>query len=225
MRVLLVDDHELIWNGTRRLLEEVARQVSLPTALSFQAVRDVASASRLPDEAFDLIMLDYHLPGCTGLAALKEIQARFETSTVCMLSAESGGDQIRAVLEAGAAGFIPKSYGEAEMASALRLVLRQKVYAPAEFLLTQEIVRGREVDEVRTEELSAFLRSELSVRQRQVLSLALHGLPNKGIARQLQIAEGTVKVHLSMVYRALGVKNRVGALCRVLEADAASALE
>jgi two-component system nitrate/nitrite response regulator NarL len=225
MRVLLVDDHELIWNGTRRLLEEVARQISLPTPLTFRAVRDVLSATGLPEEAFDLILLDYHLPGTMGLAALKEIQVRFETSTVCMLSAETGSDQIRAVLEGGAAGFIPKSYGEAEMASALRLVLGHKIYAPAEFLFAQEIARGREVDEVRTEEMCAFLRNELSSRQRQVLSLALQGLSNKGIARRLLIAEGTVKVHLSMVYRALGVKNRVGALCRVLEADAAGALE
>ena len=78
---------------------------------------------------------------------------------------------------------------------------------------------------MRSEDLRAFLRSELSPRQRQVLSLAIQGLPNKSIARRLQIAEGTVKVHLSMVYRALGVRNRVGALCRVLQADATDALE
>ena len=65
---------------------------------------------------------------------------------------------------------------------------------------------------------------DLTPRQRQVLKLALQGLPNKIIARQLTIAEGTVKVHLSMVYRALGVRNRVGALCRVLQADAVAAL-
>lgn len=225
MRVLLVDDHELIWNGTRRLMQEVARDFDWGANLDFQAVRDIEAACLLDKDAFDLILLDYHLPGTAGLDGLKRIQSKFENAIVCMLSGESGGEQIRAVLEAGAAGFIPKAYREAEMASALRLVLRHKVYAPAEFLFTEEMVRGRETDEVRNEDLSGFLRTELSGRQRQVLALALQGLPNKSIGRRLDIAEGTVKVHLSMVYRALGVKNRVGALCRVLQADAAGALE
>lgn len=225
MRVLLVDDHELVWNGTRRLLEKVTLDFDGAGTLQFSAVRDLESACRMVDPGFDLILLDYHLPGIEGLAALQQIQLHFEGAIVCMVSAESSGPHIRAVLDAGAAGFIPKSYGEADMASALRLVLRQKVYVPAEFLFSEDIVRGREADEVRNEDMTAFLCSELSGRQRQVLGLALQGLPNKSIARRLDIAEGTVKVHLSMVYKALGVKNRVGALCRVLQADAAGALE
>ncbi|MDE2146039.1 MAG: response regulator transcription factor [Burkholderiales bacterium] len=224
MRVLLVDDHELVWNGTRRLIEAVAGGLAQLGGLQFSAVRDVEAACRLAPP-FDLVLLDYHLPGVDGLAALRRIQAAFEGVIVCMLSGENGPERIRAVLEAGAAGFIPKTYGEAEMAAALRLVLQHRVYVPAEFLFAEEVVRGRAPDEVPAEDLGAFLRSELSQRQRQVLALALRGLPNKRIARELQIAEGTVKVHLSMVYRALGVHNRVGALCRVLQADAASALE
>jgi two-component system, NarL family, nitrate/nitrite response regulator NarL len=225
MQVLLVDDHELIWNGTRRLLERVLDETPTAGVLQFQAVRDVASACKLRGTPLDLVLLDFHLPGVQGLAALQSIQESFEGSTVCVVSGESSAEHIRSVLSAGAAGFIPKSYSEEDMATALRLVLRQKVYAPAEFLFSQELVRGRQADEVSGEELARFLRSELSGRQREVLSLALAGLPNKLIARRLDIAEGTVKVHLSMVYRALGVKNRVGALCRVLQADAGAALQ
>lgn len=241
MRVLLVDDHELVWNGTRRLIEEVARGLAGYSAVEFTAVRDIESALQQADEhadcdahthagahaepRFDLILLDYHLPGTGGLQGLRRMQAAFEGATICMVSAENGADEIRAVLEAGAAGFLPKSYRECEMAAALRLVLQHKVYVPAEFLFAQEVVRAGVADEVRSEDLPGFLRSDLSTRQRQVLALALQGLPNKTIARRLQIAEGTVKVHLSMVYRALGVTNRVGALCRVLQAGAAGALD
>lgn len=231
MRVLLIDDHELVWNGTRRLLEGLAgtwasdAAPSLLTELEFHARRDVESACELSSRRFDFILLDYHLPGVTGLAALKQVQATFVDAVICVLSAENGRRQILEVLEAGAAGFIPKAYSESEMTDALRLVLKQKVYAPAEFLLAEDIVRGAEVDELASDDIAEFLRTELSERQRQVLTLALRGLPNKLIARQLQIAEGTVKVHLSMVYRALGVKNRVGAMCRVLQASAADALE
>lgn len=225
MRVLLVDDHELIWNGTRRLLEDVHREFRPEgEVLDFIAVRDVAEACLLAQREVDLVMLDYHLPGLAGLPALLRMQQKFEGASICMLSGESSSEHIRAVLEAGASGFIPKSYGEADMAAALQLVLRQRVYVPAEFVFSEDVVRGREADEVRNEEMANFLRSELSARQREVLALALQGLPNKSIARRLQIAEGTVKVHLSMVYRALGVRNRVSALCRVLQAGAAGAL-
>jgi two-component system, NarL family, nitrate/nitrite response regulator NarL len=225
MRVLLVDDHELIWNGTRRLLERVLAELPGSQPLDFVPVRELRAALALGAERFDLILLDYHLPDAQGLAALQQMQAGFEGTTICMVSGESGAAHIRAVLDAGAAGFIPKSYGEAEMAMALRLVLLHKVYAPAEFLFNEDIVRGRDADEVASDQLANFLKTELSTRQRQVLALALQGLPNKTIARRLEIAEGTVKVHLSMVYKALGVKNRVGALCRVLQADAAGALD
>jgi two-component system nitrate/nitrite response regulator NarL len=219
VRVLLVDDHELVWNGTRRLLEEVYREFRPEDeVLDFTAVRDLEQACLLPLRDVDLVLLDYHLPGLAGLPALLRMQQEFEGASICMLSGESSSEHIRAVLEAGASGFIPKSYGEADMAAALRLVLRQRVYVPAEFVFAEDVVRGREADEVRNDELANFLRSELSARQRQVLSLALQGLPNKSIARRLDIAEGTVKVHLSMVYRALGVKNRVSALCRVMQA-------
>ncbi|CAN7641606.1 helix-turn-helix transcriptional regulator [Pseudorhodoferax sp. LjRoot39] len=72
--------------------------------------------------------------------------------------------------------------------------------------------------------LAVPVRARRGGRQREVLALALQGLPNKSIARRPDIAEGTVKVHLPMVYRALGVTSRVSALCRVLQAGAAQAL-
>lgn len=225
MRALLVDDHELMWNGTRRLLESVVPEVDATATLEFFAARTVAEALPLAARGMDLVLLDYHLPGTHGLEALHAMQAAFEGALVCMISGEKDSDSVRRVLDAGAAGFIPKSYRESEMADALRLVLRHRVYVPAEFVFAADVVRPRAADEVRSEDLTEFLRTELSPRQRQVLRLALQGLPNKRIARELDIADGTVKVHLSMVYKALGVSNRVEALCRVLQADASSALE
>ena len=225
MRVLLVDDHEIVWSGTRRLLEQVAGEVEPDQSFDFHATRDVETACQRPAAEFDLVLLDYHLPTLSGLAALRAIKAHFEATPVCMQSAESSPQRVREVIEAGAAGFIPKSYRLDDMEAALRVVLRHRIYLPAEFVLTDDVTRAREPDELPREDLARFLRVELSLRQRQVLALAIRGTPVKLIARELAIAEGTVKVHLSMVYRALGARNRTDALCRVFDAHAASALD
>ncbi len=225
MHVLLIDDHEIVWNGTRRLIERVAAELDPGAPFAFEAVRDVDAACRLPALGFDLVLLDYHLPGLSGVAALRAVKAHFETTPVCMQSAENTPQRVREVIEAGAAGFIPKSYRLEEMEAAVRVVLRHRVYLPAEFLLADAATRESIPDELPPEDLARFLKVELSPRQRQVLALAIRGTPVKLIARQLSIAEGTVKVHLSMVYRALGARNRTDALCRVFGAQAASALE
>ncbi len=225
MNVLLIDDHELVWDGTHQLLQRLAGEIEAQAAFGFQAVRDVVGACALPAHGFDLVLLDYHLPGLSGLAALQAVKAHFEATPVCMQSGETAPQRVREVIEAGAAGFVPKSYRLEEIEAALRLVLRHRVYLPAEFLLSHEVTRSSEPDALAREDLPRFLQTELSPRQRQVLALAIRGVPVKLISRQLGIAEGTVKVHLSMVYRALGARNRTDALCRVFEAQAAAALE
>ena len=120
--------------------------------------------------------------------------------------AETSSQRVREVIEAGAAGFVPKSYRLEEIEAVLRIVLRHRVYLPAEFLISHELTQRGEAEG-------------------ETQALAIRGVPVKLISRQLGIAEGTVKVHLSMVYRALGARNRTDALCRVFEAQAAAALE
>jgi len=224
MNVLLIDDHEIVWNGTRRLIERVAAEVRPEGLGRFEAVRDIDAAMAFDAGDFDLILLDYHLPGVSGEAALASVRHHYPTTPVCMLSAETTPRKVKDVIEAGAAGFIPKAYGIDEMEAALRVVLRHRVYLPADLVLSEDVARPRDSDEMSPEELARFLGTELSPRQRQVLALAVRGLPGKLIARELNIAEGTVKVHLSMVYKALGARNRTDALYRVFEAQAANVL-
>jgi two-component system, NarL family, nitrate/nitrite response regulator NarL len=225
MHVLLIDDHEIVWNGTRHLLERLLAELEPDAAFAFDAVHDVPAACAFPNHGVDLVLLDYHLPGVSGLAALRAVKAHFESTPVCMQSAETTPQRVRELIEAGAAGFVPKSYRLDEMEAALRVVLRHRVYLPAEFLLADAASRPAGGDELPREETARFIKAELSPRQRQVLALAVRGVPIKLISRQLGIAEGTVKVHLSMVYRALGARNRTDALCRLFDAHATAALE
>jgi DNA-binding NarL/FixJ family response regulator len=206
-------------------MECLAQELEPDGVFEFHAVRDVAAACKIEPGSVDLVLLDYHLPDVSGLAALRAVKSHFEAVPVCLQSAEVSPQRIREVIEAGAAGFVPKSFSLDEMEAALRVVLRHRIYLPAEFVLADDASRMRSPDELPREDLARFIGTELSPRQRQVLALAIRGTPVKLIARALGIAEGTVKVHLSMVYRALGARNRTEALCRVFDAHAAGALD
>lgn len=224
MQVLFVDDHELIWSGMRGVVERLAGQLHPGEPFGWRCTRDLAAALSLDVEALDLILLDFHLPGVGGLAAMAALRERYEAAPVVVVSGDQRPDNIRRVIEAGAAGYIPKTMPEPEMVAALALVMAHGVYLPPVALLDAEPAHDDGEPSLAAEALPAFMAAELSPRQREVFTRALRGKPNKVIARELGIAEGTVKVHLAMVYRALGVRNRTEAMYRVLSADAADAL-
>lgn len=241
MRVLLVDDHEVIWSGMRGVVARVAAAHARPGAagapLQWHCARNLAEALRLrslaPDslDPIDLVLLDYHLPDADGLVALRRLRECFEGVPVVIVSGDQHPATIRRAIEAGAAGYIPKAVSEAEMVAALEVVLARGVYLPPLALLepvpaaASAAAAPDDGAHLSDEALAGFIAAELSPRQRQVLAQALRGRPNKVIARDLGIAENTVKVHLAMAFRALGVRNRTEAMYRVLAADAVHAVE
>lgn len=224
MRVLIVDDHEVIWSGMRGVVERLVLQHRPGDSFEGFCVRDVPGAQALDIDTLDLILLDYHLPGITGIEAMKALRARFEAPPIVIVSGDQRPDNIRQAIEAGAAGYVPKTMREPEMIAALGLVLAHGIYLPPMALLDVQPVVDTGDAQVANDALHGFMAAELSPRQREVFARALRGKPNKVIARELGIAEGTVKVHLAMVYRALGVRNRTEAMYRVLSADAVEAV-
>jgi DNA-binding NarL/FixJ family response regulator len=224
MRVLIVDDHEVIWSGMRLMLERLALQADRDRPIHFEGRLSVEAALEMADRAFDLILLDYHLPGLSGLQALARMREAFESSPVVILSADADPRRIRDAIHQGAAGYVPKSMSERDMQAALALVLAQGVYLPASSLFEVQADEPADEPELPPEAVADFLQAEFSPRQQEVFARALRGKPNKVIARELGIAEGTVKVHLAMVYRALGVHNRTEAMYRVMTAGAAGAI-
>lgn len=233
MNVLFVDDHEVIWSGMRGVVERLAARTHPGEPFGWHVARDVTSAVALHVDTLDLILLDYHLPDLSGLEAMRAMRERFEAAPIVLVSGDQRPEPIRRAIEAGAAGYIPKTMPEAEMVAALGLVMAHGIYLPPVALLDVEPPGSGGVYDDADEEagapvpadaLPAFMSAELSPRQREVFARALRGKPNKIIARELGIAEGTVKVHLAMVYRALGVRNRTEAMYRVLAADAGNAV-
>ncbi len=225
MKVLIVDDHELIWSGMRGVLEQLVAQQRPGEEVVCSAAKDVAGALSLCAEVFDLILLDYHLPGVTGAEALRVLRAAFDAALFVVISGDPNPRYIRQAIEDGAAGYIPKTMPEREMLAALSLVLARGIYLPPIALLDAEPEVSDLEPRVPTSALAGFMSAELSPRQREVFAQALRGKPNKIIARELGIAESTVKVHLAMVYRALGVRNRTEAIYRVLAANASESIE
>jgi DNA-binding NarL/FixJ family response regulator len=196
MKILVIDDHPLIQEALKHVL------VGLDPTLELIQAQDASEAhaalSREPDT--DLILLDLALPGCDGFELLADLRREWPGMPILVLSATHDRATVEHALDLGAMGFIPKTANTRVLVDALRLVLAGGVYVPAESSHANGGIRARPV--TRPEQLG------LTLRQADVLKLLVQGKPNKLICRDLQLSEGTVKVHVSAILRALNVRTR-----------------
>jgi len=203
--VLIIDDHPLMRDAVRTTMASIAPGSRIDLASGFAEPRRLLST----DVAYDFTLLDLNLPDCNGFEALKGLREHWPQLPTVVLSAEIDRDTILRCLELGAAGYIPKTYHPDVITHALRLVSSGHIYVPREAIDprfgAKEPTRARPLENDPRD-------LGLTDRQCDVLRLILRGLPNKLICRQLDLAEGTVKVHVSAVLRALGVRNRTQAV-------------
>lgn len=205
MKVLVVDDHPLMAEALGMVLSSLAGAAQVETARDLESALRAAEAASAPD----LVLLDLGLPGCEGLAALQRFKERHPALPVVVISASGDPEAILGALDLGAIGFIPKSSPKDVILSAVRLVVSGGIYIPAQALA----YRAGEVPPAKAAAAPASAQQlGLSPRQADVLTLVLKGLPNKLIARRLNISENTTKTHVSAVLRALGVSTRTQAL-------------
>lgn len=199
MKLLLVDDHPMVRDGLTHLLR------GLDPDLQVDEAGNCAQATALAGSSdYDLILLDLKMPGLDGLGALAAVREAFPASPVVVLSGEQDPRIVRQAIEEGAMGFIPKSSTSSLMLQALRLVLSRGVYLPPNVLDASIGPDPAQVQQVASDDSI----EGLSDRQMEVLRRVVQGKPNKVIARELAISEGTVKAHLSAVLRALKARNR-----------------
>lgn len=195
MKAILADDHALFRDGFSLLLKQLDPQMSVLEAASLpEAVQQVEQ-----NVDSDLLLLDLSMPGMEGVESVQDLLHRFPGMPIVILSATESRPLVEALLDIGVAGFIPKSSDSKIMFSALRLVLAGGVYIPQQVLSSYADVPDGSV------------LSRLTERQREVLQLLSEGKSNKQICRDLDLSEGTVKVHLNAIYRVLGVANRTEA--------------
>jgi DNA-binding NarL/FixJ family response regulator len=198
MHVIIVDDHPLLIKGLEALLAELDRSVTTRGARSVQEALQAAA-----DTPPNLVLLDLNLPGMRDLDALVHVRSALSSTPIVVVSANDSPEYIWKAVELGAAGYITKDTDQALMINALRVVLSSGVYLPPHAL--------------RSEGASPAAAPVLSDRQISVLRRLLQGKSNKVIARDLAIAEGTVKAHLWSIYQALGVSSRLQAMAKAHE--------
>lgn len=216
IQILLIDDHELFRAGLRHLVRDIG------TSIDFHEAETVEAALTKHFEAQpELILLDYHLPFVTGVDALRAVKNHFTSSTVVILSGDQNALRIREAIDDGAAGYIPKSISHAAFLAAVKLVIAGEVYIPKQAIADIALlgdVQSYESSQNTNGTVPAL--NGLTDRQQSSLLLAIKGIPNKDIARQLDISEGTVKAHLSAAYKVLKVRNRTEAVLRFAEINA-----
>jgi DNA-binding NarL/FixJ family response regulator len=201
VKILIADDHTLFRDGLRYVLAQLDEGVEILEAKD--CTEALALVSSRPD--LELVLLDLAMPGMDGLAGLRVLRARRPSVPVVILSASEEPADVRHALDAGAMGFIPKASGSAVMLGALRLVLSGGVYLPPAYLERSQSGRTPIT-------ASSADTLGLTPRQHDVLRLLGRGQSNKEIARVLGLAEGTVKLHISAILRALDVPNRTSAV-------------
>lgn len=190
MKVLIVDDHPLYREGLAALVAQ-----AFPGAQVEQAGdADAAFAALARDPAFDLMLLDLAMPGLDGRAALRRLHVQLPALVVVVISASEDAAAANECIALGARGFFSKSARRAALACALEAVIDGGVVmAP-------------------TARRASSSAAGLTPREREVLEHLGQGDSNKAIARRLEISEATVRVHLTAVYRELGVASRTQAL-------------
>ncbi|MBX3639476.1 MAG: response regulator transcription factor [Nitrosomonas sp.] len=210
MHILLVDDHTLFREALIHILNQLDEHVIVLEAADVSEAKQLISYTR----TLDLILLDIGLPEVDGLTALPDLRTLTPTIPIVVLSASESSLVVKHALDNGSSGYIPKSCSSHEMLAALRIVLQGDVFVPIK--LRRKITEGSFFTEESNDTRNSDLVSLLTARQIEVLQLIAKGLPNKSIANQLNIADGTVKLHVAAILQALGTLNRTQAVAEAL---------
>jgi DNA-binding NarL/FixJ family response regulator len=195
IRVVLADDHGVIRDGLGRLISALD-----DIELVGVASDGVEAVERCAELAPDVVLMDLDMPRLDGIEATRRVLADHPATAVLVLTSFSDRARILGAIEAGACGYLLKDVAAGEVADGIRAAARGE--SPIDPRAARTIV---------TAQAQPDPAAKLSGREAEVLALLVEGLPNKLIARRLEISEKTVKTHLTSIFRALGVTDRTQA--------------
>lgn len=208
MRFLIVEDHGLVREGLAKVLLGFEDGSEVVEAADFEQAQSLLEER----EDFDLVLLDIALPGKDGISGLSILRQDYPFLTVAMLSAYDDSLTVNRVINLGAAGFIPKAFSSEQLLVAVERILDGEIFRPDS---THTSISEREATMMPNAVHMQPAEIGLTERQAQVLSLMVRGMSNREIGEQLSLSEGTVKIHATAVFKALGVSSRSQALVAV----------
>jgi DNA-binding NarL/FixJ family response regulator len=197
-KILLADDHALFREGLRQVLGGFNSEFQIIEAADYPAAIAIANS----EKGLNLALVDLARPGMDRFSGLAALCDRMGDVPVVVVSANESNDDVRQALGCGASGYIPKTLDSELIRAALKRVLSGKTYLPPSMVGWEK--------EGPIPKVSPPPR--LTPRQRDVLGFIAQGYSNKKIASELDLAEGTVKLHVAALLRALGVNNRTEAV-------------
>lgn len=197
MKIMVADDHALLREGMLSLLKKVADDIEVLEAQNSQEILAQGYAGDI-----DLLLLDLDMPGIGNVEGVERMCTKMPSTAIVVLSANEATHVIRGCMDAGAMGFIPKSTPNPIILNAIRLVLSGDRYVP--FIHLNQENRSHVVDGV-------------TPRQMDVWKFLANGLSNKEIGRELNLTEGTVKQHVSALFKRLNIRSRVEAIQKANE--------
>ena len=195
MKILIADDHDLL-RDTLVLFVEGEGSIESVTASNL----DEALAIMDAQGPFDLIMLDYNMPGMSGLNGLKRALSHNGENKVALMSGIATRSVAEEALSLGAAGFVPKTMSAKSLINAVKFMAMGEKFAPIDFMTAEDEAAAPNP-----------LAEKLSRRELQVLEGLSQGKSNKEIARDLDLQEPTIKLHVKTLYRKIGAGNRTQA--------------
>jgi len=209
VKILVVDDHPLIGAALRQVLQGLDPQIeALEAQTGAQALRMMRKTAGI-----SLVLLDLALPDADGFDILRESRERHPDIPVVVLSATDTVESVMRALDEGAMGYIPKSSNNQVLIGALRLVLAGGVYLPPQML--RQHATTASINTPANLRPASYQNIGFTGRKAQVLALVIQGKSNKHISRELDIAEGTVKIHVSAIFKSLHVTTRTQAIVEV----------
>ncbi|MCJ2182645.1 response regulator transcription factor [Novosphingobium sp. 1949] len=198
-KVLIVDDHSLVRDGLRSIFDDAFPSCEILEADSLESALSALAGGG----DVDLVLLDLNIPDVSHLSGLEALRDRFPATPVVMVSGVTDRNVVRDALQAGAAGFVPKSLKRPAIVEALQLVLSGEIYMPE--------LEGDETQSAEEDMIRARIDT-LTPQQRVVLSHLVAGRLNKQIAYELDVSMTTVKAHVSAILQKMNVFSRTQAV-------------
>lgn len=199
MRILIADDHPLVIDGLRLAIQQFS-----PDAVIFECSNFAEADQRAQAEGnIDLAILDFQMPGFDGIRGIEQFVAKHPDTPALVISGNYTVSDVSAVLKHGASGFLPKSLAKTGLVNAIQLVLGGVKFVPVDIL-----TKIGTLEELPANGSAEGVLGKLTSRESQVLNEIIEGLQNKEIARNLDIREVTVKLHVKNIYKKIGASNR-----------------